>query len=483
MDQVPPTQRLGNMIRVARSAIHLPDGQASQAWLARQCRPKRTPQQISKFERGEAVPVDVAALAEIYHILHQNQDDVTSRAQGFIPWIAVWMETQKPSTNSGATALLNEAVALLVESGRTPRSVSQPKPLTSLADFPGLDPLTIIMGDRRESRVTSAADCLIYSGSVTDAMFLPHLWRGLEGASIKSDKLLVRMPQEYLEERVPEISERNLLIIGSPAVNWGARILNRGAIFPFRIDSEVVGQSQVLLNDDRMQDEDFASEFWNLAQAADESGVHLDENELERLSDEDRQQREEAAELVRQVLNGSTVKAVMNKFRTFGVLDPADQENHGTFFHSANDFAVVTLARNPYSKTGRHRAVICAGIHGPGTAAALRELLVNPATFKPRTLGAVLEVKLRTDLAWSERFDRAKVSPQTREYEPTTVLENIEKALEADAAERKSVYQWWDQEALRDVTSFISEILHDTSGEAAETDDSEDRLDPSGDQP
>ncbi|MGH8348020.1 MAG: hypothetical protein ACRES5_15855, partial [Pseudomonas sp.] len=72
--------------------------------------------------------------------------------------------------------------------------------------------MTIIMGDRRESRVTSAAECLIYSGSITDAMFLPRMWRGLKDASIKSDKLLVRMPREYLEEQVPEISERNLLI-------------------------------------------------------------------------------------------------------------------------------------------------------------------------------------------------------------------------------------------------------------------------------
>jgi hypothetical protein len=123
-------------------------------------------------------------------------------------------------------------------------------------------------------------------------MFLPHMWRSLEGAAIRSDKLLVRMPQEYLEEQVPEISERNLLIIGSPAGNWGARILNKGAIFPFRIDPDVVRQSEALLNDDRMQDEDFALEFWTLAQSADKSGIHLDQDELEQLSDDDRQQRE-----------------------------------------------------------------------------------------------------------------------------------------------------------------------------------------------
>lgn len=463
MERSTPAQQLGKVIKDTRLATHLTNGTvATQSWLGDQCNPPRKPQQISKFESGEAVPSDIGALAEIYYILNRGHGDTTDIAQRFLPWIATWLA----ATKRGAPAaeienLLAEALGVLSSSVNDRRSNAQSKPLTSLADFPGNDPLTIIMGDRREPRVTSAADCLIYSGSVTDAMFLPHMWRSLEGAAIRSDKLLVRMPQEYLEEQVPEISERNLLIIGSPAGNWGARILNKGAIFPFRIDPDVVRQSEALLNDDRMQDEDFALEFWTLAQSADKSGIHLDQDELEQLSDDDRQQREGAAELARAVLGGSMPKVVMNKFRALGLLDPADQENHGTFFHSANDFAVVTLARNPYSKAGRHRAVICAGIHGPGTAAALRELLINPATFRSRSLGAVLEVRLRTDLAWSERFERAKVSPQTKEYVPKTVLDNVERALKNTSGVRKNVYEWWDRSALEDVAVLIREILRD----------------------
>jgi hypothetical protein len=293
-------------------------------------------------------------------------------------------------------------------------------------------------------------------------MYLPHLGQALENAVIRSDKLLVRMPFEYLEEETPEIAERNLLVLGSPAVNWGARILNKGAIFPFRIDPDVVRQSEEMINDGRMQDEAFASDFWDLAQAADENGVRLDDAELAKLNDDERQQRESAAQLARHVLGGSEAKAVMNKFRALGILDPADQENHGTFMHSANDFAVVSLARNPYSKSGRYRAVICAGIHGPGTAAALRELLTNPETFVARPLGAVLEVKLRTDLAWPDRFERARVTPQTREYSPHTVMQNIERALRDDERDRKNVYKWWDKTALEEVAKFIRTILHET---------------------
>lgn len=458
-----PAARLGRLIRDARGDVSLTGGaRATQEWLGDQCEPRRQPQQISKFESGEAVPADITALAELFHVLRRAgtaADD--SAAHDFLPWVGTWLEATRKASNDSVGRLLDEALRLVSAPPAPKLARRGDRPLTSLADFPGDDPLTIIMSDRREQRVTSAAECLIYSGSVTDAMFLPYMWEGLEGAKIRSDKLLVRMPPEYLEEQVPELSERNLLIIGSPAGNWGARILNKGAIFPFRIDSEMVRISEAILDDDRMQDEDFASEFWALAEATDGNGIQLDPDELAKLDPEDRQQREAAAELARRALGPHTTKAVMNQFRSQGLLDPADQENHGTFVHSANDFAVVTIARNPYSKSGRHRAVICAGIHGPGTAAALRELLVNPQTFERRPLGAVLEVRLRTDLAWSERFDRAKVKPQTKEYEASTVLNNIEAALRGDPPSRMPVFRWWDPEALQDAGKLVREIISD----------------------
>lgn len=457
MDPLSQPQRLGQMIKTARREARPDDGASpTQAWLAKQFTPPRTSQQISQYENGTAVP-DIPTLVQIYWITHQDRTSGLELARGLVPWLLAWMATRTIRREEEAR-VFQEALSALASTNHDLPIDPRPKSLSSLAEFPGTDPLTIILGDRREARVTSAADCLIFSGSMTDAMYLPHLGRALERAVIRSDKLLVRMPFEYLEE-TPEISERNLLIVGSPAVNWGARILNQGAAFPFRIDSDIVKQSEALINDDRMQDEAFAADFWELAQSAGENGLLLNEAELAKLDEDERQQRRGAAELVQRVLAGSTAKAVMNKFRGLGFLDPADQENHGTFFHTANDFGVVTLARNPYSKSGRHRAVICAGIHGPGTAASLRELLINPHIFANRPLGAVLEVKLRTDLSWPDRFERAKVTPQTREYSTRTVLKNIERALEGDASDRKSVYKWWDKAAIKEVARFIRSLL------------------------
>lgn len=170
--------------------------------------------------------------------------------------------------------------------------------------------------------------------------------------------------------------------------------------------------------DDRMQDDSFAGYLGDLLPFA-----HSEELPRKKAMEprkgipeenEDLRLVQTAVELAQRVLGGSTVKAMMNKFRSMGVVDPGDQEHHTQITYGSNGFAVVALARNPWSKDGRYPAVVCGGIHGPGTAAALRELLTRPERFENHPLGAVLEVKLRLDLDWPTRFDRATVSSRPR---------------------------------------------------------------------
>jgi len=298
-------------------------------------------------------------------------------------------------------------------------------------------------------------------------MHLTALGRHIENTAIRSDKVLVRMPTDYLEN-MPEVADRNLLIIGSPAVNWGARILNKNdAIFPFRIDDDVVARDEELRADDRMQDDTFASIFWDLARDARsiEGVTQLDEAAvLERITDKDEKRLvPAAADLARRVLAGSTAKAMMNKFRSLGILDPADQEHHAQITYGSNDFAVVTLARNPWSVDGRHRAVVCGGIHGPGTAAALRELLTWPERFENYPLGAVLEIKLRLDLDWPTRFERAAVSFQTQEYATSRILEHLVDAVEMKRDERTSIFRLMSDAALRARAAFVRSVLNENS--------------------
>lgn len=461
MIPTPASQKLGHLIKSTRQAIRLSGGSSpSQAWVAGRFSPPRTPQQISTFEQGKALP-GLEVFAEMYSILRTGYPAANPSTEEFVQWIMAWLAAQDVRHEEGCR-LLHEAVELLANTPmRRLTSSSSPRPLASLADFPGSDPFTIILGDRRESRATSAAECLIYSGSITDAIYLPHLGSAISNASIESDKLLVRMPHHFLVN-MPEIAERNLLIVGSPAANWGARILNDGAVFPFRIDQNVVDRGRRLISDQRMQDRNFASLFWESAQTITDNRANL-ENTTVSGSLLDERWRKDAISLANDVLEGTSAKAVMNRFRALGILDPADEENHGTSYHQANDFAVVTLARNPYCESDRYRAVICGGIHGPGTATALRELLVNPASFVDRPLGAVLEININVDLDWRTRFRSATATFQTKEYAPRTVYDNLRAAVEQEANVRRDVYQWWNEESLRNTADFVKLLVEESN--------------------
>lgn len=444
---------LGHMIKDARQLTRLRTGTpATQKWVADQFTTPRKSQQISSFENGLAVP-ELPVLVELYYILHGPATLNTPTESVLLQWLAAWLRTKK-IPNSEAASLFMEAIDLLNSASKGNSPINS-RPITSVADFPGGDPFTIILGDRRDTRATSAADCLIYSGSVTDAMYLTHLGEHISNATIKSDKILARMPIDYLQD---SLGKRNLLIVGSPAANLGARILNDEAVFPFRIDRDPAGKGRRVIADRRMQDEVFASEFYRFAQS--ESQELPLEFETREVDEPERAKRNAAIQFAREILSQSTAKAFMNKFRTFGILDPADQENHGTSIHQANDFAVVTLARNPYCSSGYYRAVICAGIHGPGTAAALRELLTSPQTFADRPLGAVLEVELTLSLDWVSRFEKSRALPQTKPYTRMQVLQNLSRAL-ANPSSRKSVYDHWTDGALESTANFVQQLVNE----------------------
>lgn len=412
---------------------------------------------------GRTIPT-IPVLGELYQILRGPETDNRPDAAEFAEWLVDWTIAKSMADEPDPSSLLSEALRLLATTDRRPGGGQvQSGPLRSLVDFPGSDPLTVILGDRRETHAKSVADCLIYSGSATDAMYLNLLGEHMDHTVIRSDKLLVRMPQDYLEQ-MPEVAKSNLLIIGSPAANWGARILNKSdAIFSFRIDEDVVARDEGLRADDRMQDERFASIFGDLVRGARsiDGATVLDEAQMRaKIVDEDeRKLIPDTSILAKQVLDGSTAKAMMNKFRSLGILDPADQEHHAQFTYGSNDFALVTMARNPWSTDGRYRAVICGGIHGPGTAWALRELLTHPDRFASHPLGAVLEVKLRLDLDWPTRFEKATGSFQTREYTAENVLTHLETASRQGRDARSPVFRLMSQESLESRASFVREIL------------------------
>lgn len=457
--------RVGSRLRQARESC-LPDDGArpTQKWLGSVALPVRTSQQISRFESGLDLPA-VSALVEIYHAVRGSATLNDPESAELARWLVDWIADRLERDGALRSDIVSEAVQLLhhaiPNSGTEATSAGS---LASLADFPGDGPLTIILADRRESRARTAADCFIYSGSTTDVMYLPYLHRHMDRAIVRSDKLLVRMPDDYLAS-MPELAESNLLIVGSPAVNWGARILNKkDALFSFRIDDDIVARDERFRTDERMRDPTFASIFWDLARGATPIAGDIAVNEdviRDRVSKEGKDERlvSGAAKLVKEVLNGSSAKTVMNRFRSLGILDIADQENHAQITYDSNDFALVTLSRNPWSHDGTHRAVICGGIHGPGTASAMRELFMRPERFQDHPLGAVLEVNLQPDLDWPTRFEKATVSFQTGEYSSADVLGHLRSASSLSPEDRKPFYKLMSDDGLKARTDFVGEIV------------------------
>src|SRR5215216_7908092 len=68
--------------------------------------------------------------------------------------------------------------------------------------------------------------------------------------------------------------------------------------------------------------------------------------------------------LAKQILEIGSPKDRMNKFRKPGILDPADNRVQAQSTRADNDFAVISLAPNPFAEDANYVVIIAAGIHG-----------------------------------------------------------------------------------------------------------------------
>lgn len=235
----------------------------------------------------------------------------------------------------------------------------------SLLDFPDrFTPLTVIVGDKRETEPKNPGDLYVFSASTIDDRWLSRL--GLPPDTEKlSDKVLFTADNEWLQER---LGQTHILSIGSPASNLFSRDYNKNFLFRFAIGKE-------------------ASHKWSQTR-----------QELRKLRT--------AAELVSfREKSRHDLKQTMRLFKQPGFvnfiykhlklgIDPAENR----------DFAVVSVGRNPFAAEGEpFFAVLVAGVHHPGTAHALR-WLSERESFLNHPFGGVLEIQVPRDDA-----DRSKI--------------------------------------------------------------------------
>ena len=396
-------------------------------------------------ERGDILPSLRDVLA-----LHEKLEIELPPSVLMAKWLeqTVIRELDKPGFPPSHGKLARGALADILSS--TAAATGPLGPL-SLEQFPlHFQPLSIILGDRREPSVKTVGDVLAYSFSVTDVMFLLDLKLDARSTLIRSDKLLANMDDDWLQRK---FGETNLLIVGSPAVNLAARWINPHAIFRFDIDPEIQTQAsrlQKTFHD--LEAPTTLASFWQMLLEARE-GIEV-EKYYHHFSEA---RARELAEVAKQSTFEFGPKDIMNKFAKPGLLDPADKKRQGERIRESSDFGVISLAPNPFAEDPKFVAIMVAGINGPGTAQALR-MLGRPAAFRDHPYGGVIEVTLQSMSDWPTRFEQASAVWETKPYSREQLKGNLVEIAEARNRDGMAEFENFSVADLKSCIDFVTAI-------------------------
>jgi len=306
---------------------------------------------------------------------------------------------------------------------------------------------------------------------MTDLMFLPGLGlAGEQAVTIVSDKLFVMQDSASLAQM---FGETNLLLIGSPAANFATRLINNKALFRFDLRARSTAWvDQIAAVAETLDQPRKLEAFLRLIQqpnqvirmAFQELGVseeHLEGGvvpevvkRLFALGDDEMRQ---LMVLKDDIFGKEKPADWMNAFRKPGFVDPASQRLHGSATGPNIDFGVVSLARNPFAINDDYVCIIAAGIHGPGTAHAVKALTRHDL-FEEHPLGGVIEVSLAKWTDWRTRFERVGWKWQTRPYTPDSLKSNFVNALNQPVADRGAAFMDMSDDDLRESLAFLQNL-------------------------
>ncbi len=336
---------------------------------------------LAQWATGEGLITEphLAKLVEL-----ENLDDRAKEAELLRLYLLLWQERlrrddkEKPRWTTSALDLANRTLELahsLMAKPRLPKSSAR-----TLCDFPNsFYPLAIVSGDKREdseSRIT-AGDFGAVSASHAELRWLCEL--GLrEDVELYGDKVFVLESTEELKAR---FGKKHLLVVGSPGSNHLARRCllvpprpgwhPATAIFRFNL-------SQYTLHE---KIEKFLESLQGM-RTKQLVGKRADEA-IER-----------------------DMKNWLHYLFTGGILDPTHTDHwaRGLDIPANRDYALITLARNPFSEDRSYMCIMVAGFHLLGTAHALR-MLAKPDNFVRHPLGGVIKIAIDTGLPFAKRFD------------------------------------------------------------------------------
>ena len=360
-----PKRLLGTMLRSARKRQKL-----SQAKLASTMGVGGPA--LSQFENGQRLP-SVGQLANLAELLHIDLEKLILA----LAWEQVYVEKEsefpgaRPDIKRHLLDAIEERVnAIQRDEPATKRALAG---MLTLRDWPaGFEVRNVLVGDRRELPPNNYADVLALSASTGDLSYFGDL--RLDKVRIRSDKIVKIADRQTLREKL----NADILVVGSPAANLAARVVNGTACHRFHVEREV-----------RKRQDEIESELEGIAYDGDELEAYVTP------STERNKKRIQA------------LKYLLYAFAKPGFVCPTSYPNEKRGFarNSRIDFGVVTICNNPWSDSGI--AILAAGIGGPGTAAALK-LLATAGVFDDHPLGGVFKVRIATEAPWENRYDLLK---------------------------------------------------------------------------
>jgi transcriptional regulator with XRE-family HTH domain len=328
------------------------------------------------------------------------------------------------------------------ERGGTPEQASLSG--KTLADFPyAFDgPFWIVVGDRRESRgrKMTPADFGALSASPADLRYLNNLGLKRRDFQIISDKVFVLAPLDELRQR---FANATLIVLGSPASNHAARIINRYSLHRFNLPHTYYDELEALIQEawkigagpdkpDRPSTTDAglkanATAGHNSADDTGESGDNDSETSTqptktaqpakpsvdfftapEAVPGQDFWDYESLEKLV--ALRIRELNWQRHTLFNGGLIDPAFKSLIRGMDNSPDrDFGIVTLASNPFrdpdKPDGKFPALFLAGYHLPATCYALHESIWGDRRtfFKNHPFGGVTRVNLKPAAAAKKR--------------------------------------------------------------------------------
>jgi DNA-binding XRE family transcriptional regulator len=418
------SQLIGNRVKTEREGMGLTHEQlGKKVHISRQW--------IGSIENGQKLPTLQLVVSLWKNLCHNTDPSDQSLAE----WILDWVADTASRADSGDIA---ESVEGALKRARDMLSRRPPAPSgagRTLLDFPeAFLPLVVVCGDRREVPQRDRGDLFAYNLATTDLMFFPTLGLGPRDVTVRSDKVFVRMDDTYLTEAFGKV---NLLVIGSPAVNHAARRINTSSLFRFNFPPRVHTLIEGLRRAKDLNDKTIpqmlvdVTDFIERREGWDREAYLAHKQKLGQPVD---QKRLPAVErLIDEVLEQHRPKALMSDLRGHGLLDPVAYTVHALYTRQDNDFGLISVAPNPFARaedaeSDNYISIVVGGIHGPGTAHAVR--MLGERHFADHPYGGVVEVELDLDQSWPGRMENATVKWQTRPYDRQQLVANLKKVQE-----------------------------------------------------